>query len=285
MKASTVAAGGGINNGTLRVNGMSTSTLVGILPTTTILGSSTSCGGALFSLSGTASAQGSITLNCPLIIDANSLTTTGNLTTARSGTLNTSSSAVTVGGTMTFGGASEAGLLTAGTLRVAGDFVQVANGGVIDNFVGGAGFFVYLNGASTTRSQEVRFDNPGSSASRFNNLEIQNTTSQGVAFMSNANVTGDLEQKGRLAIISPNVVTVSGTSSFRSGAVTSVAGTLALTAADFYNGSKTTGAGTLTTGASSCRYGSTVGNTDLMVCFFNLLSCSPGRRGSIGSLP
>jgi len=287
VQASTVAAGGGISNGTLRFNGTSTSTLVGTLPTTTILGSSTSCAGALFSLSGATTSPGSITVNCPLSTGANALTTAGDLTIAQSGSLimSSSSSVVTVGGTTTFGGASEAGLLTTGTLTAKGAFFQVDNAGVTDNFVGGAGFLVQLSGTSTTSTQDVRFDHAGVSTSRFGNLEINNATSQGVAFKSDVDVTGNLEQKGRLAIDAASVATVSGTSSFRSGAVTGVAGTLALAAADFYNGSKTTGAGTLTTSSGSCRYGSSVGPTDLMVGFFNLLTCIPGRGGAIGSLP
>jgi hypothetical protein len=279
VKASTVAAGGGISNGTLRLTGTSTSTLVGRLPTTTILGSPTSCGGAQFSLSGATSSQGSITTNCPLTIGTNALTTAGDLTTARSGALiqGSPSAVVNVGATMTFGGASESGLLTAGMLTVKGDFFQLGSGGATSSFVAGTGYLVQLNGTSTTRTQEVRFDNPGPSASRFANLEIDNASAVGVTFTSSVDVTGSLEQKGRLTIDFPNVATIEGTSSFRSGAVTGVAGTLGLAVANFYNGSKTTGAGTLTTGASSCFYGTTVGPSDLYVGSFTLLTCIPGR--------
>ncbi len=194
------------------------------------------------------------------------------------GTLNmlsaTPANVVTVGGLARFKGASTVNHIEYGTLQVAGDFIE---DGIATSFAApSTNFLVQLNG---TGGQSVSFTHPDTSNSHFGNLEIDNTSTNGVTFGTDVYVTGSLEQKGRLAIGSGRTTTVAGTASFRNGATTVIDGTMALGLADFYNSSSTTGSGTLTT--TTCYNGSLLSGASLLVgTSFSLLNCIQG-----GGLP
>ncbi|MDB4878382.1 MAG: Ig domain protein group 1 domain protein [Gemmatimonadetes bacterium] len=194
------------------------------------------------------------------------------------GTLDMSSSSgqLIVGDLARFRGGSLAGHLQAGTLKVAGDFIE--EGSATTSFAPTSGFLVQLNGTS---GQDVRFDHDGSASSRFANLDILNTSSSGVQISTGVHVTGALEQKGTLSVGSARTLTVDGLSEFQNGATTTVTGTLDLQPVNFYNGSTTTGTGTLTV-RGTCQLGSIIAGlpNSLLVGGFNMTSCTPGRLGS-----
>jgi hypothetical protein len=173
-----------------------------------------------------------------------------------------------------FQGGSSSGHIQAGTLKVAGNFLE--EGAASTAFAPASGFLVQLNG---TFSQDVKFDHPGASSSRFANLDIINTSSSGVSFSTNVNVTGFLQQKGRLQISSSTTATVDGISEFKNGAITDVVGTFSLVTGNFYSPSHTTGSGTLT--VQSCSFSFSLAGGDLLVgsgiSTFNRTTCSvPG---------
>ncbi len=191
VDAGTVAAGGGLNNGTLQYNGTSSSTLRGPLPTT-ILGVSGACGASAFSLVGKTT-TGPITLNCPLTIGSDTLTTltSGGLTTAGANgklIMSSSSGRVIVAGAATFGGADPGSSLAAGTLEVKGDLVE--EGSSSTSFAPSSGFIVKLNGSG---AQSVNFTHPGGSDSRFDQVIVANTSTTGVTFASDVNVVSQLD--------------------------------------------------------------------------------------------
>jgi hypothetical protein len=240
------------------------------------------------SMTGNVTVGGGLGISGTLDVAGHTLTILDSLIVIGDLKMLTTSDVASVGGLVRFKGGTNTTHINAGTLKVGGDFIE---DGSSASFSTPSGFLVQLDG---TGSQSVFFSNPGRASARFANLEIDNTSANGVTFSSNLNITGNLEQKGRLAIPSGTIATVDGTSSFETlggafpGAVTVISGSLALGPADFYNSSSTTGSGTLTTG--TCRYGSadfsgsnisklSVGST------FNLISCTPGRGGSFSSLP
>ena len=108
-----------------------------------------------------------------------------------------------VSGDVTVGGASTQSHLTAGTLKVGGDFVQLGDGISSDNY---ADNFMRFQLLAVTRwywtgtaAQAVSFEKPSDSYSHFQNLVIANTSVEGSVLQPGAYVLGDLDhQSGEL---------------------------------------------------------------------------------------
>ena len=89
--------------------------------------------------------------------------------------------------------------MTAGTLKVGGDFVQLGNGS--SNVYSSDNFYAFsASGSHTvvldgTAAQAVSFEKPSDSYSHFQNLVIANTSVEGVGFTTRAYVLGDLEHQ------------------------------------------------------------------------------------------
>jgi hypothetical protein len=139
----------------------------------TLNGKTTVGGGGVFVTSGT------------LKPNNNTLTTTGSLNTQATGTLtmqNALDSVITTGtGSAFFGGGSTVGLLTAGVLKIAGNFVQTA--GTSATSFAASGTHKTLLGAGGVKI--INFATPGTGAagSHFANLDV--TTATGGLNLSN----------------------------------------------------------------------------------------------------
>jgi adhesin/invasin len=191
-----VASGSGITNGTLTLNGTGTVNITGTLPTTNI-GNGGSCGA--FQLSGAAS-TGTITVNCPLTIGAQTLTVGGNFSTASATGVLVMTSAgglVDVSGSSTFAGASEATFLTNGTFKARGDFAQ-------STAVSGASYApsgLHATSLAGAGNQSVSFADAANSF--FNDVDLSNagvtttfTTLVTVNHNLTANANTNLVQSG-----------------------------------------------------------------------------------------
>jgi hypothetical protein len=261
---------GGVDS--LRVTGSTfpiySNTTAGKAPKLTQLTGSVSLANATQTVAGGLSVTGTLNMSGHTLTVMDSLVVTGSIN------LPTSASRVAVQGLARFNGNTSQSL-TAGELDVGGNFIEES--GVAAIFQPASGFLIKFNGSS---AQDVSFNNPGTSNSYFQNVEVDNTSTSGVTFNSGVAINGDMQQKGKLTIPIGRSTTVTGLSEFRFGAATTANGTLALAAANFYNGSITGGTGTLTV-AGACNYGSGIAGTDLLVGTFNITSCVPGR----GTLP
>jgi hypothetical protein len=111
---------------------------------------------------------------------AGPLFVTGNLRTESNGVLQMTTSFVTlqVNGSATFAGGSSAGFLTAGTLRLLGDFVQA--GGSSAAYQAGVGHTTEFADTLFTRSITMAQPGMGATDSRFGTLQI-GTAASGVA--------------------------------------------------------------------------------------------------------
>jgi len=104
---------------------------------------------------------------------------------------------------------SHSNYLTAGTLELKGDFTQLSTGSsgypnyADDNFKTSGTHKVLLSGGTM---QAVHFDDPNSSQSHFNQLEITNSSTLGVTFATQAIVTNQLYATTTPLINSDNVV-------------------------------------------------------------------------------
>jgi len=78
-------------------------------------------------------------------------------------------------------------IISNGTLSIEGDFSQQGNSA---NFNTVGNHKLILSGLN---KQKVSFEDPGSSASNFNILQISNSSSEGVEFTTNVTLTGTLE--------------------------------------------------------------------------------------------
>ncbi len=126
--------------------------------------------------------SGSVALNGQTLAIARTLTTTGTGVITMTSALDL----VTVGGTARFNGGSTSGLLTSGTLQIAGSFTQLA-GTSLNSFAADAGHTTRLTGANPV----VSFATPGPALSHFGTLR-QGSLGTPMLLTSNVAVTGNL---------------------------------------------------------------------------------------------
>jgi len=93
------------------------------------------------------------------------------------------------------------GCLTAGTLEIRGDFI-VGSQASEKSFIAGGTHTVLLNGS---HKQTVRFGASGYSLARLNNLEITNSSEEGIVFESVEKKSGDKIYHDQAVYISGNV--------------------------------------------------------------------------------
>jgi hypothetical protein len=119
-----------------------------------------------------------ITGNGLLDIDSATVSVLGNVVTQDQGRLmmDGSGSSVTVANAVSFGGGSTSGIMSDGTLRVAGDFTQ-STGFSAQSFAPSMNHITVLDGTGT---QQVSIESPTLSESRFHNLQIENTSAGGI---------------------------------------------------------------------------------------------------------
>ncbi len=185
-KGTVTMAPGAFNATTLTVQGGSL----------TLSGKTTIGGGGVFLTAGT------------LKPNSNTLTTSGSLNLSATGTLtmqNALDSVITTGtGSAFFGGGSTAGLLTAGVLKIAGNFVQTA--GTSNTSFAASGTHKTLLGAPGIKI--INFATPGTGAggSHFGNLDVTAAT-------GGLNLSNDIVADGALiSLPAGSAPTISGTS-------------------------------------------------------------------------
>ncbi len=124
-----------------------------------------------------------------LTTNGNTVTVTGDFDTQSSGVLTMTNGAdvLDVVGDVTFRGGSTAGLLSAGELRLQGNFIQLT--GSFQSFQPSGTHNVLFNG---TAAQTISFSTPSATNSLFQGLEITNSSGSGVSLNSNAWVNGNL---------------------------------------------------------------------------------------------
>ena len=156
--------------------------------------------GGTYALAGGTQVTGQLDVyNGDLAIGGFGLVSTGSLYIGINGTMTMTDPAgvADFAGTVTFNGTSTAGRLTAGTLRVAGDFEQLSSSGGPEDlsFAASGGHIVELAGTAT---QVIRFDTPDSTVSAscatscFANL-YSTKSGGGVRFRTSAKALGDLD--------------------------------------------------------------------------------------------
>jgi len=207
------------------------------------------------SLAGPATFGGDLTIariaNQPtgdLNLNGQMLTVSGTLRTGQGSdaagllTMQNPADQLTVQGNATFAGAPLPGRLTAGTLRVRGDFTQVYVGSNWESFQASGSHLTILDGAA---AQTVSFTNPGGAGqtSFFHHLEI--TNGGGVTFATGAVANGVVRVTTPVALAGPgpvtagdSLVTVAGSSvtlgTLRLGGGMAVAGTFAPALTEFF---------------------------------------------------
>ncbi len=132
-------------------------------------------------------------------------TINGNLLTTGGGTLvmTQPGDTIEVNGNVTFNGGDESLKLTAGGLKVAGNFSQT---GTATSFAASGTHSVFLDGAA---AQAVNFQTPGFSQSRFQNVIVANTAGA-------VQVTSDIYTSGTAGVVTgvPRVLSGSGNTLF-----------------------------------------------------------------------
>ena len=133
-----------------------------------------------------------------LTIGAHEIGVAGDFATQNTAVLTMQNAAgvLSVAGNVTFGGGSTNTRLTAGALRLAGNFTQTGNAAA---FAASGGHVTVLNG---TGAQGVAFTNPGSGTtlSHFHRLEMANASAAGVTLSSAAFATGQLRTATGLTV-------------------------------------------------------------------------------------
>lgn len=190
-----VGAGGAISGagGRLNLYGTGAHTLRGAIGAMRIDGGN-------YALAGGVQVSGLVDIyNGDLAIGGFGLVATGSLYIGQNGTMTMTDPAgvADFAGTVSFNGTSTAGRLTAGLLRVAGDFEQLSSAGGLEDlsFSASGTHVVELVGGAT---QVIRFDTPDSSAaatcatSCFANLHASKTGG-GIRFRTSAKALGNLD--------------------------------------------------------------------------------------------
>jgi hypothetical protein len=159
------------------------------------------------------SLTGSLTIpNGAFDVNGQSVAVSGSLTVSGAMlVMDGAADAVTVDGDVTFNGATDSTTaLTAGTLRVRGDFVQQNSG---QGFAAGGSHRTIFDGGS---AQSVSFQYPGSGQSSFHHLDIDNTA--GVTFATSVRAGGDT------AVSAGTVTSATGTTATLLGDLTDASG-------------------------------------------------------------
>ena len=190
----TVTGDATVNGGTLDINGK----VLAINGNLTITGNAVDLNGQSLTINGNVDANGTL-----IDINGGTLTVSGNFsitnTNGRPKMVNLTD-VVAVSGDMTFNGAASDGYLTAGVLKIGGDFNQFGyysetNGSGNENadysnntysFSASGTHKVVFNG---TGAQTVHFDRPLVSQSHFQDIEIANTSSVDISFAPRNQVT------------------------------------------------------------------------------------------------
>ncbi|HUF49396.1 MAG TPA: Ig-like domain-containing protein, partial [Longimicrobiales bacterium] len=207
VRAGTIADATG--TGRLQMTG--TAELDGSVPALRVTGHVTLVGAT----SATAAVIGS---SGSLTIGPHALTIAGNLTVESTAELimTDPASSVDVNGNVTIGGTSTSGDLTAGVLRIGGDFTQPSSSWSAAAFAATGTHTTVFDGSAL---QTVNFTHAASSQSHFRNVEITNAA--GVHFATNALAEGNLgvtggvlTDVGTTALIVGGAVTSDATSTF-----------------------------------------------------------------------
>ncbi len=168
------------------------------------------------SLAGLTAATGDVIVNGSgnLTIGAQTLDVQGNLSVLESALLimQDASGEVDVEGNVLFRGAGSEGSFSAGTLRVAGNFIEEI-GFSLTSFTATGTHLVVLDGAAT---QTVDFENPGPAAggSRFAELLV---TGSDVNFVTDANVGGSMTLDGTMTLDATFTLTIAANLTFEAG--------------------------------------------------------------------
>ncbi len=169
--------------------------------------------------SGTTTITGGLTVSGSgrLVLGPHSVTVTGDLRTQDTGTLDMTAggSVLDVSGAAVFGGGSTTGLLTAGTLKVKGNFSQLSTNSST-SFVATGTHLTLFQGDSRT----MTFASPGASLSRFRGLTFDPPTSDTLTLgsdihvedltVSDATSTGHVELNGSHRIVVSDSITLDG---------------------------------------------------------------------------
>ncbi|HEX9728791.1 MAG TPA: hypothetical protein VGA37_09835 [Gemmatimonadales bacterium] len=159
----------------------------------------------------TVGAGGNLDINGVLVQAATFLTQlTGVLT------MDAATDSLVVTGNATFDGGSTDGLLSAGTLLVGGDLSQTSTNSA-SSFRASGTHLTVLDGAAP---QTVTFDAPSAGESRFQDLDVTNTSS--VAFASTGHVEGAMDVSSSIAVSGSDSLRVMGAG----GLTTAVGGSL-----------------------------------------------------------
>jgi hypothetical protein len=173
-------------------------------------------------LVGTSAFSGNLSITGGLTLGGHALTVGGNLQrTGANGvlTMTNASDLLVVGGTAFFQTANSEGMLTAGELRVAGNFT-VSTGD--RPFAATGSHRTVLNGSAP---QTLQIVNTGPAANRFFDLDITNTAGVSIT-TANAHVSHDLNLIGQLTVPSTTTLTIVNTLFLRSTAVLNNSGTI-----------------------------------------------------------
>jgi hypothetical protein len=141
--------------------------------------------------SGVNSLSGSLTVTGLLDLNGQTVNVAGNFAVSGGGgqfKMQAAASILNVTGNVTINSNAGNGFLTDGTLRIGGNYAQVAGGN--GNFDASASHVTEFNGAA---GQSISFATPGTAAgtsSHFANLKVANSNASGITFISNTFVNG-----------------------------------------------------------------------------------------------
>jgi hypothetical protein len=182
-------------------------------------------------LNGTASATGKTNVNGNVTVEgggrldigAGDMTVNGGFSVDPGGrlTMNNAAGTLTINGSAFFSGQDMGDTeITAGVLEVHGNFTAT----VFNQAFRAAG--THTTRLSGVAIQTINFLAASGADSRFQNLEITNTSANGITSSSDVYVAGTLVQGGNLTISSPRTLTVAGLMTLLAGSSTNVTGSL-----------------------------------------------------------
>ena len=176
--AGNVRAGNTITGAGLVTLSGTGKTVSGTLPNVSVTGTVQAAGGV--------SSTGDVGVAGTLTMGGNTVTLEGDFSTSGTGFLvmNDPADTLDVNGAVTFGGASTAGRLTAGLIRVGGNFSQTSATSPLSFTATGTSTVAF----SGTVIQSIDFAGSSETGSRFANVEFANLA--GVTFATDAVITG-----------------------------------------------------------------------------------------------